>query len=273
MILAQNGWYPLSQDECKKEIKKYINEKIFIEGKNPVSCVVPHAGWYFCGELSVNTIRILKEKNGDIKHIFIFGGHLSESNMPILETFDYADTPFGKLKNNIEVLTFFENNPNIQRIEFLQDNTIEVLLPIVKYFFGERITVTAIYLPPNARIKNLIDELYDKFGNYSVFIGSTDLTHYGFNYNFFHKDKNIDPVTWVKTVNDKKYIELLLKIQGDESIEYAIKNKAACSSGAAFGALTAAKIKGVKNGTLIGYSTSYDKHKDSSFVGYAGIIF
>ncbi len=273
MLLSFSGWYPSSSHSCEKEIIKFIDNDKFIEGKIPISCIVPHAGWYFCGDLSVNCIRILKEKNGDINHVFILGGHLSELNLPILETFDFAETPFGKLKNNQEVLKYFENNQNIQKINYLQDNTIEVLLPIVHYFFGDEITITAIYLPPNSKVKELIKEIYQKFCNRTVFIGSTDLTHYGPNYNFFHNDKNIDPVKWVKNINDKKYLDLLIEMKGEESINYALKNKSACSSGAAFGALSAAKCINIESGTLIGYSTSYDKHKDSSFVGYAGILF
>ena len=273
MILAMNGWYPSSPEECKKEIKSFINPSIFIEGKIPVAAIVPHAGWYFCGHLAINSIRVLKEKNGDIDHVFIFGGHLSGSNMAILETFDYAETPFGNLKNNQDVLSYLDNERNVQKVEYLQDNTIEVLLPIVNYFFGDTITITALYLPASPKTKPLIEDIYDKFGKHSVFIGSTDLTHYGFNYNFFHSDKSIDPVEWVKTVNDKKYVDLLLDMKGEESVEYALKNKSACSPGAAFGAITAAKKRGVKKGELIGYSTSYERHRDTSFVGYAGIIY
>ncbi len=273
MTLAMSGWYPSSKDACKKEIEKHIDRNIFLEGKTPVSAIVPHAGWYFCGRLSVNCIRVLKEKNGDIDHIFIFGGHLSEANLAILETFDYAETPFGNLKNNKEVINFLNKENNVQTINYLQDNTIEVLLPIIYYFFGNKITITAIYLPPYHKIEGLIERIYKNFGKNSVFIGSTDLTHYGPNYGFFHHDKTMEPVEWVKNVNDKKYIDLLLTMNGKESIEFALKNKSACSSGAAFGALTAAREAGIQSGNLVGYNTSYDIHKDSSFVGYVGILY
>jgi AmmeMemoRadiSam system protein B len=37
--------------------------------------------------------------------------------------------------------------------------------------------------------------------------------------------------------------------------------------------MLAAKQAGVTTGNLLGYSTSYEKHKKSSFVGYAGILY
>jgi AmmeMemoRadiSam system protein B len=64
-----------------------------------------------------------------------------------------------------------------------------------------------------------------------------------------------------------------LDMKGEESMDYAVKNKAACSSGAALGAVVAAGKAGIKKGQLIGYSTSYDLHQDDSFVGYTGIIY
>jgi MEMO1 family protein len=273
MNLAQSGWYPGTKDACKKEIEKLIDENIYIEGKNPVSAIVPHAGWFFCGNLSVNCIRVLKEKNGIIKNVFIFGGHLSEVNLAVMETFDYAQTPFGNLKNNRDVINFLKDDDKIQTVDFLNDNTIEILLPIVYHFFGSDITVTAIYLPPHMKIKELIEKLYKNFGTQSVFIGSTDLTHYGPNYGFTHHDKELEPVDWVKKINDKNYIDMLLEMKDKEALEYALKNKSACSSGAALGALLSAKQAGIKQGNIIGYNTSYEKHKNSSFVGYVGILY
>lgn len=272
MLLASHGWYPSSKESCKREIERFIDDSIFIEGRIPISGVVPHAGWYYCGQWSVNVIKLLKQKNGDINQIFIFGGHLSKINLPIIETFDYAETPFGNLENNKEIVNSLAKNFNIQGVDFLQDNTIEILLPIVKYFFKD-IKIVAIYLPPNTKINEILDFIEKNYSENALFIGSTDLTHYGSFYNFFHNDKSIDPVKWVKQINDRGYIELLLNMKGEESLDYANSKKSACSAGAAYGALYIAKKKGITKGELIGYSTSYDIRKDESFVGYTGIIY
>ena len=272
MFLSMAGWYSSNAAACRKEIQSHINNEVYIEGFNPVSAIVPHAGWYFCGDLAVNTIRLLKEKNGDIEQVFIFGGHLSEIHLPIIETFDFAETPFGNLENNKAVVDFLLKNFNIQPIEFHQDNTVEILLPIVKLFFGN-VKISSIYLPPNLKIIDMIEKLYNNFNYRSVFIGSTDLTHYGDNYNFYHHDKSIEPIKWVKEVNDKKYVDLLLSMDGEKSVDYALKNHSACSPGAALGAIITAKKKNKTIGKLMGYSTSYDVRKDSSFVGYTGIIY
>lgn len=273
MILPISGWYPASAEECKSEIIAHTDNSLFLEGLTPKSAVVPHAGWFFCGRLAANTIRILKEKNGIIKNVVIFGGHLAEANIPVIETFEAAETPFGRLENNKEILEHVTGNFLVQSVPYLQDNTIEILLPLVHYYFGDDIKITAIYLPPNKKAEQIAELINEKAEEETVFIGSTDLTHYGPNYSFYYKDKKRTPVEWVKEVNDKGYIDLLLAMEGAKSVEYSVKKRAACSPGAAYGALHAGLIAGAKEGHLIGYSTSYDIHKSESFVGYAGIIF
>ncbi len=271
MLLSQGGWYPPDSLSCKKEIVKYIDNSIFIEGKTPISCVVPHAGWYFCGRLLVNTIRLMKEKNGTIKRVFIFGGHLAENNLPVVETFDGAATPFGTLYNNRQVLHDL-TEMNIQTINFRQDNTIEVILPVIQYFFGN-VEITAIYMPPGKRSKEITTLLYEKYNKSSIFIGSADLTHYGPRFGFFHRDKSMSAVDWVKNVNDKGYIDLVLSMAVDKALSYAVKNNSTCSAGAVAAAMTVAKLDSVESGMLIGYGSSYDMAKDDSFVSYAGILF
>lgn len=267
-----NGWYPQSFKQCKQDIESFRDDSLYIEGRQPVSAIVPHAGWIFCGRLAVNTLRILKEKNGEIDNVVIFGGHLSPNNIPMVETFSMAKTPFGMLKNDERILQFIQHDKNVQASDYRQDNTIEILLPIVHYFFGD-IKITCVYLAPNNLGLALARKIHSLLPKNTVFIGSTDLTHYGPNYNFFHTDKSMDSVDWVKNVNDKGYIDLLLKMKVDDSIKYAINNQSACSSGAAAGAMLCAKESGVSSGIQLGYSTSYDIRKDKSFVSYTGILF
>jgi AmmeMemoRadiSam system protein B len=66
---------------------------------------------------------------------------------------------------------------------------------------------------------------------------------------------------------------LMVKMDEKGVIEEALKNYNACCSGAAGAAIAAAKELGADRGVKITYSTSYDIRPDSSFVGYAGVVF
>ena len=53
----------------------------------------------------------------------------------------------------------------------------------------------------------------------------------------------------------------------------ALSSHNACCPGAAAAAIAAIRRGGVERGFLVDYTTSYDRHPDSSFVGYAGVIY
>jgi AmmeMemoRadiSam system protein B len=102
--------------------------------------------------------------------------------------------------------------------------------------------------------------------------GSTDLTHYGPNYGFSPKGYGPEAVQWVKEVNDKKFIDQTLKLDGDGMLKSAAQDQSACSAGGAVAAVAAAKANGAHKASLIDYYTSYDIMPGDSFVGYAGIL-
>ena len=102
--------------------------------------------------------------------------------------------------------------------------------------------------------------------------GSTDLTHYGSNYGFAPKGYGPEAVKWVKEVNDRKFIDLALKLDGPGMLKTAAEDQNACSAGGAVAAVAAAQAAGATKAALIDYYTSYDVMPGDSFVGYAGIM-
>jgi len=145
----------------------------------------------------------------------------------------------------------------------------------VKYFFPHT-KIVPIGLPPKMTsldIARRVAEMSKDMGRTTIVLGSTDLTHYGYNYGYTPKGIGEDAVAWVKNENDKRVVDLMVNMDGKGVIEEALKNQNACCSGAAGAAIVAAKELGAKRGEKIIYSTSYDIRPDSSFVGYVGIVF
>jgi AmmeMemoRadiSam system protein B len=81
------------------------------------------------------------------------------------------------------------------------------------------------------------------------------------------------PLTWTRDVLEKPYLKMIKDLRAEESVEYAVKNEAACSPGAAFGAMVAARCAGANLGLQIGYCSSYDIQPGDSFVNYASFVF
>jgi hypothetical protein len=104
-------------------------------------------------------------------------------------------------------------------------------------------------------------------------IGSTDLTHYGYNYGFVTKGTGSQALDWVRNENDRRVIDSMLAMDPEKVIAEGLSNQNACCAGAAATAIETAKNLGADQADQIAYSTSYDKSPGDSFVGYVGIVF
>ena len=238
---------------------------------------MPHAGWYFSGSIACNVIRCLKdEKHTDV--IIIFGMHLHPGSAPYIMKEGSWETPFGEIpiqKELAEELAgkFTFNIESSDR--FMQDNTIELQLPFIKYFFKD-VRIVPIGVPPDKsslEIGKTAAEIATKLGLRVKVIGSTDLTHYGTNYGFTPEGTGPASIDWVRNENDRRIIEIMLKMDPEAVVTEALANQNACCAGAAATAIAASKQLGAKHAESIAYATSYDKSPGDSFVGYTGMVF
>jgi AmmeMemoRadiSam system protein B len=267
------GWYPASASACKAEINQFIADaKPLPPGTRVYGGIVPHAGWFFSGKAAAR-VFFLAAKAGQPQVVCVFGGHLGGSSPPLLVTADAWETPLG----NLPLATEFYK-PLGQRLtlreEYPGDNTIEVQLPFVKYFFPDA-RVLALRSPQSATAIELGRAVAAVAKELQVSImafGSTDLTHYGANYGFAPQGYGPAAVKWVKEVNDKKFIDVALKLDAPGIIQTAAQNQNACSPGGAATAVTVAQADGATKAALVDYYTSYDIMPGDSFVGYAGIV-
>ncbi|MFO7972502.1 MAG: AmmeMemoRadiSam system protein B [Desulfobacterales bacterium] len=239
--------------------------------------IVPHAGWYFSGSIACNVIHCLKdEKPPDV--FVIFGMHLHPRSPSYIMTDGAWETPFGAIEIETSLASALTEQFAFQ-IEtaenFTQDNTIELQLPFIKYFFGDT-KIVPIGVPPTQKsleIGTAVADVSQRLGLRIKVIGSTDLTHYGMNYGFVSHGSGPAALDWVRNENDRRVIEAMLAMDPDKVISEALANHNACCSGAAATAIAAAKRLGAGKAETIAYATSYDKSPGDSFVGYAGIVF
>lgn len=273
------SWYPSSAAECKKEIEGFLAEgkKMDIPTGRRVGGIVPHAGWFYSGTIACNVIRCLKsDAPPDV--FVVFGMHLHPHDPCIMMAEGAWETPFGEIPvaeqitgELIKQFSFTLESPD----SFTQDNTIELQLPFIKYFFDE-VEIVAMGVPPAQKslaIGRAVVDVARRFELRIKVIGSTDLTHYGRNYGFVSEGTGPPAVDWVRNQNDRRIIDLMRDMESEKVIDEALDSHNACCAGAAATAIEAAKHLGADQGESIAYATSYDKSPGDSFVGYAGIVF
>ncbi len=271
-------WYPDTAGACEKEIRQFLREgKAEHADKNLFGGIVPHAGWYFSGSIACNVIHALTRGESP-DTVILFGMHLHQDSPPCMMPKGSWETPFGPLPVQEDLAAEVEKAFSFQietNTKFRQDNTIELQLPFMKYFFPD-VKILALGVPPaeiSLQIAKKITEIASRMKLRLRIIGSTDLTHYGHNYGFAPKGGGPEALNWVRRENDRNFIDAVLSMNPSQVIREGLSSHNACCAGAAAAALTAAKEMGAVRAESLAYATSYDRHPGDSFVGYAGIVF
>jgi len=268
------GWYPRQPgaiEEFLEPVKK--------TGKSPAgaqAAIAPHAGWYYSGCLAALAVSSL---DAQAETVVVIGGHLPEG-MPVLcAGEDGVKTPLGAMMIDKELREAFEKRVPATPDRY-QDNTVEILLPMARYFFPES---KLLWLRFPAELSSfeagkILAETTTNLGRRIVVLSSTDLTHYGRNYGFSPKGMGKPALEWVKKSNDAAFINAVLEGEPSLVLKRADEDRSACSAGAVLGALGFATQMG-KKARLLEYSTSADvitsegNEIPDSFVGYAAISF
>ena len=128
------GWYPGSGQECQSELAAFVaGVKPLPAGTKVYGGVMPHAGWYFSGKLAARVFYLAAQiKQPQV--VCIFGGHLGGNSPPLLVQDEAWETPLGDLAMATDMFAPLQQKIAC-RSESPGDNTIEVQLPMVKYFF------------------------------------------------------------------------------------------------------------------------------------------
>ncbi|MCF8035866.1 MAG: AmmeMemoRadiSam system protein B [Desulfobacteraceae bacterium] len=275
-------WYPAGADECEQLINSFLKETRFDTDikAEAISGIVPHAGWPFSGDLACKVISAVRGNSGNTQPdiVAVFGMHLPPGAQPHIMTRGSWQTPFGDLDIASEIAEPIASQYRC-KIEtpedFTPDNTIELQLPFVKYFFGNA-RLLPIGTPPSEtgiQIGHTVAEEARKQGLQIKVIGSTDLTHYGPSFGFTPAGTGREAFEWVKNKNDKQAIDRMLAMDPEGVVREGLSNQNACCAGAAAAAIAAARDLGSQKAHLAGYSSSYEKNPDSTFVGYGGVVY
>jgi len=273
------SWYPAEASACEREIRRFLDDgqRSALAGAGFVGGIVPHAGWFYSGSIACNVIHALATKPVP-EVIIIFGMHLHPNSDLYIMADGAWETPLGEIGIHSalahRLLELFEFQVETGRRHH-PDNTIELQLPFIKYFFPD-VTILPIGAPPEARsldVGRTAVDIARELGLRVKVIGSTDLTHYGPNYGFTAHGGGVEALDWVKNSNDNRIIDTIIAMDPKRVIDEALTHQNACCAGAAATTIAAAGRLGARQAQSLAYTTSYDKSPAESFVGYVGIVF
>ena len=285
--IVAGQFYPGQHESCVDEINECLDARTLSEPlpETIVAGIVPHAGWTFSGSLAALVFLAIKQQHEKVHTFVIFGaahGYFGQSPA-VYDTGSWI-TPLGEVAIDEELAdAVLSAGPVVSDASAHRaEHSIEVQVPFMQYLFpGAKIL--PILVPPRGQavalgtsVGNLINKDEHKK---IVCIGSTDLTHYGPRYGFTPMGVSADALKWADSVNDKKFIDLALKLEPERLLASAAENCNACGAGAAAAAIAAAKQIGKTEGLLLAHANSNEVMlrkmgtASADSVGYAAIVF
>ncbi len=273
------AFYP---GDCRRELD------VFTSGFEPpaelagplAGAVLPHGGWMYSGGVAARTLACLAA-NSAPETVVMFGGVHVPLTVSALYPAGRWETPLGDLEVDAEV-----GQAILQRagdhlrpdIEAHRDeHSLEVLAPMVKYFFPATAIVPIMVLPENKALGlgRAAGEALRELDRPVVLLASSDLTHYGAEYGLLSAGTGNPGEQWMHA-NDRRMIETLCNGSGAEVLAVAGRHRNACGPGALAALKEALRVLDHTQGQLVEYATSHDIAPEPLFrraVGYAGIVF
>ncbi|MDR0598064.1 MAG: AmmeMemoRadiSam system protein B [Treponema sp.] len=261
------GWYP----QTARGVSRFFDG---IPRENPggapaLAAAAPHAGWHYSGAIAARAVLSLDR---EAETVAVIGGHLPGGLSPLIAGEEALETPLGEmpLDRDLGAAVFQTLGCKPDRYA---DNTVEVLAPMVHCLFpGTKLLWLRFPADKSAfDAGRELARIAKKLGRKLVVLGSTDLTHYGENYQFAPRGEGEKALAWVREVNDARFIAAVKSGDPEEILRRAEEDRSACSAGAVLGALGFARETGAANGELLAYGTSADQSPGevpASFVGY-----
>ena len=266
-----NGWYPRDSDGIHQFLAEFVRS-----GSCCRAAIAPHAGWYYSGRVAA---RSCSRFDPHAETIVVLGGHLPGGAPPLFAMEDAARTPLGPMPIDAEFRSVLFNKLGGEEDRY-RDNTVEALLPMVRFYFPDAMLLW-LRLPADMKsfkAGGVIASAAAKLNRKINVLASTDLTHYGRNYGFSPHGSGKAALRWVREVNDANFINAVESGNSDEVLRRAEKDNSACSAGAVLGAMGFAEAEGLGRARLLEYATSAavndeDGEVPDSFVGYAAMEF
>lgn len=277
------SWYPGSKKRILEAFAEYesLVKRPHKLKKPPIAGIVPHAGWTYSGAIAYEVWANLVGRNPDL--VVLFAGHVHHYQRSMIFNGEGFVTPLGPVLSHTEMVEgmsgAFRFRPH-DETTWEPDNTVEVQMPMIKHLFPEA-RVLVLHLPPRDIILDIVDLLMEFVRRYSaraVFVGTTDLTHYGPRYGYTPMGIGDRAHRWVRSENDASFITKLVNLDPQGCLEEGLSSHNACCPGAAAAAVTAARLMGSEYGELLSQTTSHEMMADANsepvdFVGYCSVVF
>jgi len=281
------SFYPASEPECRRMAEACLSSAKLANAPAGIVLggVAPHAGWAYSGSTAAALVRALREHGDGASTFVIFGAvHAWGVAGAAIQANGAWETPLGEVPVNgplaAAILSAAKGLVTDDESAHEGEHSIEVHLPLLQAAFGG-ISIVPIGAPPEGApvdVGRAVGKVLSGWKEPVAVIGSTDLTHYGSSfYGWAPHGAGAEAHRWVVEENDRRIIDLMLRLSAEKAVAEARHSRSACGAGAVAATIAACREMGATGATLLAQTTSYEssgeRGEPSDFVGYAAVSF
>jgi AmmeMemoRadiSam system protein B len=248
-----------------------------------VGAIVPHAGWICSGLIAAQAIASVAATEPEVDLVVIFGA--IHTPMPVEQA--VLDTHARWLLPGAEVTTAANLRQELAAASkrFVVDDrfherehAVEVELPFVQAAWP-RAMVLPIEVPPNMDAMEIgltVSRIIAARGLSAVFLASSDLTHYGPNYQFAPAGVGESGLVWALE-NDRRLLRIVTDLTPERIVPEVRQQNNACGAGAIAAMMSACLSLGAREAVVLCHASSYQTlakiapQPPDNAVGYASV--
>lgn len=278
-------FYPDDPEECLRMVQDMFRCDSEPGGGKWLGAVLPHAGWICSGRVAAEGIAALKAANPSPDVVIIFGavhtvGGIGYGALDEHESWS-VPTGLARIAQDLQAklaayTTWVKPDSRVHR----REHSIEVEVPLLQHAWPG-VPLLPIGVPPireAVRIGREVAQVTRAQRLKTVFIASSDLTHYGPNYGVMPLGAGADALQWAAE-NDRRLLDKISQLKADEIVAETEENQNACGGGAIAALIGACLEMGASKAQLIRHTNSYQvlstsvgRQRLDNFVGYAAMV-
>ena len=180
-----NRFYTGNPEELSQEVDSFLTlHSSRTTYQNVAALIVPHAGYYFSGNVAASAYMTLNPKKS-YKRIFLLGPSHHEwlNGASVNSKVDYYATPLGNVKVDRETAQQLIDADSVfsyKAAAHAQEHCLEVQLPFLQRRLDEVPPIVPIIISTNdySKLKRMAEMLRPYFTDDNLFIISSDFSHY-----------------------------------------------------------------------------------------------
>ena len=284
-------FYPGDAPACRAAAKAFVQTSAASSEKLPAGRrgwggIVPHAGWVCSGAIAGQVIAELARMNQGEPPLLVVVFGAVHTPMPLdraaLDPHRAWHVPGGDSPVSLDLADRLRSGSQLFAMDqrfHQQEHAIEVELPLIQAAWPnvEILPIEVPLIEQAARIGRETAQSVLSTWRRTIFLASSDFTHYGPNYRFAPAGVGLQGVAWAKQ-NDLRVLQLVTDMATDRIVPEVREHSNACGGGAIAAMLAACQEAGATQATLLRHANSYEtlagKTPDdpSNAVGYASVV-